>query len=153
VNASALTALSLLLVTGCAAFSEQTTDLQYTPSDGAQGDVGALAVRNLFFVAADAEGAGSLVGVFLNAGDEDLDVTITSDNGVDAAFDVPAGSSISIGPDGDETVEVDPVDVVPGRTVPVTVNGGEASLELVTPVLDGSLPEYADLVPTASATS
>jgi hypothetical protein len=42
--------------------------------------------------------------------------------------------------------------VVPGRTVPVTVTGAEETLEIDTPVLDGSLAEYADLVPTPTAT-
>lgn len=149
----AATVLSVCLVSGCSSFSEQTTELQYAPSDGAQGDAGDLAVRNLLFVAEDAESPGALLGVILNSGSEDIDVTLGSENGVEESFRVPAGSSVSLGPDGDEQVEVDPVAVVPGRTVPVTVTGGADSIVLSTPVLDGSLSDYADLVPTAGSGS
>lgn len=148
--ASVVTAAMVALVTGCGVFSEQTTQLDYAPSDGAQGDVGGIGIRNMMFVAEDEQSPGSLVAVFVNSGDEDVSVTLTAENGVDASFDVPAGGSISVGPDGDETVEADPVGIVPGRTLPVTVTGAEESLEIVTPVLDGSLAEYEELLPTGS---
>ena len=151
--ASVVTAATVALATGCGVFSEQTTQLQYTPSDGAQADVGGIAVRNIMFVAEDEQSPGSLVGVILNSGSEDVQVSLSSENGVQATFDVPAGESISLGPDGDETVVVDPVGVLPGRTVPLTVTGGDQTVEIVTPVLDGTLSEYAELVPTATAES
>jgi len=145
-----VTAVSVALMTGCGVFSEQTTQLDYTPSDGAQGDVGGIGVRNMMFVAEDEQSPGSLVAVFVNSSSEVVQVSLSAQNGVEASFDVPANGSVSVGPDGDETVEADPVGIVPGRTLPVTVTGADETLEIVTPVLDGTLTEYEDLVPTAS---
>ena len=159
--------LTVLLASGCAVFSNQTTGIEYTPSDGAQADVGQLAVRNLLFVAEDAESAGNLVGVFLNNSSEDMQVTLSSENGVQESFEVPAEGRVSVGPEGDQEgepasndveeerveIQVDPVDVVPGRTIAVTVDNGEQSLDVVTPVLDTALSDYADLAPTTAGDS
>ena len=163
----AASVLTVWLASGCAVFSNQTTGIEYTPSDGAQADVGQLAVRNLLFVAEDAESAGNLVGAFLNNGSEDMQVTLSSENGVQESFEVPAGGRVSVGPqDAEEgeqpsndvteervAIQVDPVDVVPGRTIAVTVDNGDESLDVVTPVVDTALSEYADLAPTTAGDS
>lgn len=130
-------------------FSEQTTTLQYTPSDGVQGTVGDVDVRNVFVVAADEDSPGTMVGSLVNNGSDDVTVTIVGES-LSKDVDVPAGAVVTLGPDGDESIEADEVGVVPGRHMRVQFSGGDDAVELAVPVLDGSLPEYADLVPTGS---
>jgi hypothetical protein len=135
---------------GCSEFSEQTTTLQYTPSDGVQADLdGGVQVRNAFFVAEGADAPGTLVTTVVNLGDEDVTVMVTGD-GINAEIDVPAREAVQVGPEGDEQIEVSSMNAVPGELVPLTVSTGAAAAELGVPVLSGDLPEYADLVPTSS---
>lgn len=144
------TALAAVLLSGCSAFSEQTTGLDYAPSDGVQGELDQVGVRNAFVVASGAGSPGTLVGSLVNNGDEDVTVTLTSEvPGLSGDIEVPAGQVVMLGPDGDETVETPQVGTVPGRhlLLAFSTDGGTA-LELDVPVLDGTLPEYADLVPT-----
>ena len=146
------TLASVALIAGCSWFSAQTTELQYTPSDGVQGTLGDVDVRNVFMVAQDQDSPGTMVGSLVNNGSEDVTVTISGES-LSQDVDVPAGEVVTLGPDGDESVEVERVGVVPGRLLPVTVSGGGEELDLAVPVLDGSLPEYAELVPTAGPES
>ncbi len=138
---------ALVLVAGCSNFSEQTTQLDYAPSDGVQGEFGSVAVRNVLVIAEAEDAPGTLLGALVNSGSEDVRVTIGGDT-LSADVQVPAGEAVTFGPDGDETVRTDQVGVVPGRQVRVLFSGDGGSLQLDVPVLDGSLPEYEGLVPT-----
>ena len=61
---------------------------------------------------------------------------------------VPAGETLSLGTDGDALV-LDGIDAQPGALFPVYFQyGDEEGEELGVPVLEGSLNEYADLVPS-----
>jgi hypothetical protein len=144
------TVAAVALISGCSMFSEQTTTLQYTPSDGVQGTIGDVDVRNVFVVAESEDSPGTMLGSFVNNGSDDVTVTVVSDS-LSQDVDVPAGEVVMLGPDGDQTIEADRVGVVPGRHLRVSFSDGGASEELDVPVLDGSLPEYADLVPTESS--
>ncbi len=142
------TVAAVALIAGCSTFSAQTTTLEYAPSDGVQGTLGDIDIRNVFVVAEAEDSPGTMIGSLVNRGSEDVTVTIVGDP-LSKDVDVPAGEVVTLGPDGDETILATEVGVVPGRHLRVLFTGGGAEpLNLNVPVLDGSLPEYEDLVPT-----
>ena len=149
----ALVAVAVGATAGCSMFSPQTTTLQYTPSDGVQADLeGGVRVRNALFVTGGADEPATLVGTVVNTGDEDVTVTFIGE-AVEGEVDVPARESVQIGPEGDEQIEVSAMGAHPGELVTVQVSVGESGAELRVPVVSGDLPEYADLVPTPTATA
>ena len=91
---------------------------------------------------------GTLLGFVANRGAQDASVVLAVGGEQSGSIDVPAGGTVRLGPDGDETVDLSAVPGIPGSKLEVTVTSdvsGAASVEV--PVLDGTLPEYADLVP------
>lgn len=148
VRLAALAAVAGLALGGCSAFSPQTTtNVTYAPSDGVQGEVGGVGVRNLFVLTAEQGAEAELVGSLFNSSDEDVSLVIDVENGAGSAtIDVPAGGSVDLGPQADEEVAMESLDIVVGRTAEVTFVGGGGNLNLSAPVLDGTLPEYAELL-------
>lgn len=144
--AAALAATALLA--GCSATNPITTSFEYDPSDGVSERLGDVRVGNLMVLTAEEGSAGTVLGFVSNAGDEATSVVLAVGEEQSAAIDVPAGGTVLLGPDGDESVDLDAVAAPPGSKVDVTVTSdvaGAATFEV--PVLDGTLPEYADLVP------
>lgn len=154
----ALVALALAaasVTAGCSVTNPQTTQLQYAPGDGVEARLGQdVTVASVLFVAAGEDSPGTLIARVVNDGTEPVTVQITGDD-VDVSVDVAPGETYEIGPEGDEEVVVDPIGAVPGTTIPLTValEGTDASEQIRPTVLDGTLEEYADLVPTSSPTT
>ena len=124
--AAAVAAIAVLA--GCSATNPITTSFDYDPSDGVSQRLGDVRVGNLLLLTAEEGGAGTFVGFVANGGGQ------------------PAAVVIALG--GDETVDVEAVPAAPGSKVDVTVTtdvSGAATVQV--PVLDGTLPEYADLLP------
>jgi hypothetical protein len=142
----------LLTTTGCGLFAPQATLIQYEPSDGTAGTVSDVDVRNVIALSEDGTDV-SLVFTAINPNDRGLNITAQFTDGAgekkSERFYVPANSSASFGGvDDDETVLLQDVDVVVGSLLPVYLQfGDEPGTQLQVPVLDGSLPEYEDLVP------
>lgn len=142
-------ALALLLA-GCSTTNTMTTRNPYEPSDGVRAELDQVTVGNLLILAA-AEGApGTVIGYVSNTGTDAVRVTIgVADASEGRPVRVRAGETVLLGPDGDDTVDVESVPVPPGGVVDVTVSSGQGGTTTVpVPVLDATLPEYADLVPT-----
>lgn len=127
-----------------------------------------LLVRNLLLVGPEADGPARLYGVLVNESGEERVVDVEGPGGLRAAVTVPARTSVPFGeeqtedpggqdlPDGADitgTLLADPVGAVPGTLVPVRMVVGDALLEIEVPLLNGSLPEYQTLVPTAAPTT
>jgi hypothetical protein len=156
VRLAAAAAVAGLALGGCSMFSPQTTtNVTYAPSDGVQGESGDLSVRNVFLVTEERGAQADLVGAVYNESGETAQVQVlVREGGGDAAaqpllqedVEVDAEGSVSMGPQADEQLTVDGLDVVPGRTVEVTFIGAGGNVTLQAPVLDGSLPEYAELL-------
>lgn len=148
VRLAALAAVAGLVLGGCSAFSPQTTsNVTYAPSDGVQGEVGDIAVRNLFVLTAEQGAAAELVGSLFNSSGEDVSLVIDVENGAGSeTVEVPAGQSVTLGPQADAEVAMESLDILPGRTAEVTFVGSGGNLNLSAPVLDGTLPEYAELL-------
>lgn len=157
----AVGAAVILGATGCSMISPQTTTVPYSPSDGINvPDVpGApLLVRNVL-VLTTAGAAGNLIAAIVNQTDRDETLTINiSDTAVSKTVDVPANSTVSLG-----TEDMPPLTLAlrtkPGATVLMEFQSGDApGVKVHVPVLNGTLPYYATLVPkpprpTASGTA
>ena len=68
VRLAAAAAIAGLALGGCSMFSPQTTtNVTYAPSDGVQGEVGPVAVRNLMVLTAEQGAEAELVGALFNS--------------------------------------------------------------------------------------
>ncbi len=156
---AAVAVLAVCALAGCSQLSPQTTqNVTYAPSDGVQGQVGEVKVRNVLVLTSEQGGPAELVGSLFNPTGEDvsLEVVVREPAGDDGAATEPLATEtielggaedVMIGPDADQQVSLEQLDVVPGRFAEVSFTGGGGELVLQVPVLDGTLPEYADLVP------
>ncbi|GAB2694809.1 hypothetical protein [Thalassiella azotivora] len=147
--AAALVALGL---SGCSLTSQQTTQLQYTPSDGSQLDLqDGVGLRNAILVSEGRGEPATLVATVVNDGPEDVTVLIEG-GGLAGDVEVPAYGTTRIGPDQDTTLRVDSLDVWPGELVTLAIATPGAADELDVPVLDGTLEELGDYLPTPEPT-
>ncbi|WP_223622056.1 DNA modification methylase [Microbacterium sp. EST19A] len=152
VASAALSALVLLGATGCTFITPQSTQIEYPASDGVNvSDAdGPLDVRNAFIVATEDGSVGNFIAAIVNPTDEKATLTITL-VGIDPfTVTVPAGETVSLGANADPLRVVD-LDTKPGATIEVHFQSGDSTgVKTEVPVLDGSLPYYADLVPDVS---
>ncbi|WP_394552842.1 DNA modification methylase [Agromyces sp. MMS24-JH15] len=153
VRLAASAALALAIVvggTGCAMVTYQATTEKYDASDGVSADVGALKLRNVLLVMEEGGDEASLVFTVSNTGDDDLELELGLADGDTQTVDVDAHSQLVFGGDGDdeEPLVIEDIDAGPGElaTLYFSVSGAEG-VEVGTPILDGRLPEYSDLVP------
>ncbi|KJQ55322.1 restriction endonuclease subunit M [Microbacterium sp. SA39] len=151
---AAISALVLLGATGCTFISPQATTIEYSASDGVNvSDAdGPLDVRNAFIVATEDGSVGNFVGAIVNPTDEKATLTIAL-AGIDPlTITVPAESTKSLGAeDGEEPLRIVDLDTKPGATVEIHFQSGDSTgVKTEVPVLDGTLPYYADLVPDVS---
>jgi len=157
--ASAILVGALLIgTTGCSLFSEKATLIEYTPSDGVSTSVGDVDLRNV--MAFSEEGTEmSLVFTAINTGSDsvyiELQYTDADDDKQSERLYVAAGSSTSVGGLNDEQkVILGNTDATVGGLFPVYAQyGDEVGQQMMVPVLNESLPEYAGLIPTATPTA
>lgn len=137
-----------LLVAGCSATNPITTSENYAASDGVRVELGEAVLTNLLVLTAAEGSEGTVLGAVSNNGQDDLELTLTLEGSADEArIDLPAGATVLLGPDEEEVV-LDSVPAPPGALVAVSVVSDRSGAVTVrVPVLDGTLPEYADLVP------
>ena len=141
----------VLTATGCNMLAPQATTLQYNPGDGMSVNTGTIQVLTSLVISEDGED-GNLVVAFYNK-DEENDATIfiefgENGKGGEAAMEIPAGSLVSLGGDYEEPLLLEGINTDPGARLPMYFQSGDGEGQLVlVPVLDGSLPYYADLVP------
>ncbi len=141
------------VLSGCSATNQITTAQAYSASDGVRAELGDLTAENLLVLTADEDGPGALQGALTNRGDQTLTVTVESDGETVGRLRVDAGATQLLGGANGEDVVFD-TPAAPGALTTLTIATGEGgSQEVQVPVLDGTLPEYTDLVPTASATA
>lgn len=149
--ARALATLSIgaAAAVGATACAPITTDLPYSPSDGARAVLGnEVTVQNLLILTA-AEGDPALVvGGITNRSTEDTAVTLTfgeGDGSSTSTVNVPASDTVLLNPakpDG-ETLILDVTPARPGASVPVTVaTPASGSTAIQVTVLDGTLEPY-----------
>ncbi|TFC87739.1 hypothetical protein E3T28_04350 [Cryobacterium sinapicolor] len=148
---SVVVAAGILLGTsGCNLWAPQSTTTMYDASDGVSGNVGDLAIRNAMLLSNDGAVANLVVTV-VNKGDSAHSLSVQYDDGTEKVtqdVNVDANSSVTIGTTDAPSVTVS-ADVAPGSLFPVFFQyGNETGVEVLVPVLDGSLEEYSTLLPT-----
>ncbi|GAB2471024.1 hypothetical protein GCM10027063_09330 [Promicromonospora xylanilytica] len=150
---AAVSATGALLLAGCA---PSTTTLNYDPSDGVGVTVaGADALRGInLMVVGTAEGEpGNLLGALTNGTQDDASFTLETPDGSPVTVEVPAGDTVYLGTETGESVQIDTVSAPPGSYVDATLAAAGGSTEFKLPILDGTLPEYADSLPSAAASA
>ena len=149
VASAAISALVLLGATGCTFITPQSTKIEYPASDGVNiSDAdGPIVVRNAFIVANEDGTVGNFVGAIVNPTQDRGTLTISLAGSESFTVTVPAGKSVSLGANEDPLRILD-LDAKPGSTVEMHFQSGDsAGVKTDVPVLDGTLPYYADLVP------
>ena len=150
---AAASAAGTLLLAGC---SPSTTTLDYDPSDGVGVTIQSVDGDELrginLMVVATAEGEpGNLLGALTNETQDDATFTLEHPDGSPVSLEVPAGGTVYLGTPTGETVQFDTVSAAPGSYVDATLSAAGAAEEFKLPILDGTLPEYADHLPSAAA--
>ncbi|NYE19536.1 DNA modification methylase [Microbacterium immunditiarum] len=145
----ALAAAVALGTSGCAMVSTQATTIPYSPADGVNvPDSGPLKVRNVLIVA-DEEGVdGNFVAAIVNDTDEAQTLRVEFGEPAERlTVRVPANSVVSLGED-EEPILLEGIDTMPGADIDMFFQSGDhTGVVQPVPVLDGTLPYLADLVP------
>jgi hypothetical protein len=155
VASAALSALVLMGATGCTFITPQSTKTEYAASDGinVSDPDGPIDVRNVLVVATEDGSVGNLVAGIVNPTDESATLTIALADSETFTITVPAGDTVSLGADEDP-LRIVGLDTKPGATVEIHFQSGDSTgVKAEVPVLDGSLPYYADLVPSESVST
>ena len=142
--------LAVLALSGCSATNPITTAEAYNVVDGVQVDLGGdVGIRNLLVLSSGEGEPGVMTGALANQSREDVEVELATEGGDQVTVDVPAGGTVLLGGEDGEEIEIDSVEVMPGALLTVTASTPQGgSHEIRVPVFDGTLPEYAEYVPT-----
>jgi hypothetical protein len=148
-----LTAGVLLGTSGCNLLTPQSTTKHYDASDGVSGNVGDLQVRNAIVLSKNGT-TGSLLVTVVNASDSAHSMTVqyTSTTGkVTQQLTLKPQSSTAIGATGGPVITLENISAPLGSLFPVYFQyGTETGIQLLAPVLDGTLAQYSTLLPTAA---
>ncbi|MEE9098217.1 hypothetical protein [Pseudarthrobacter phenanthrenivorans] len=153
----ALTAAALgasLLTAGCGYITPQQTSHQYSASDGIRTDLGPLQLRNILIVSNGEDEPGRLIGAVYNSSSKDVTLTVNGAKGSQTQVPVKANSYTLLNDKADAAI-LSTTGGKPGSMVDVkiTENGTNVSNTVKVPVLDATLKEYKDYVPTPSASA
>ncbi|EMY34138.1 hypothetical protein D477_011186 [Arthrobacter crystallopoietes BAB-32] len=144
-TAAAIPILAVLLA-GCYEQDVEETD---PLAVGVDADVGPVQVRSLLVVSAAVDEPGRLLGTFSNTLDNPAEVTI-ADADEEVSFTVDGGTDLGL---DTSPVHLGSIAERPGSRVPITVTVGSQSVDLLAPVMDGSLDPYAPYLPTIAPSS
>jgi hypothetical protein len=154
--ASALLAgAATAVLAGCGLVTPQATTFQYDPSDGVSATVGDVEVEGLLVITDDGE-LGNLLFTAVNGSDAGVNLNVQYDSSAGRqthtiALAASSTYDVGYGPLGQFAVE--DIDSPAGSLLPVYLQYGDAAgAQVLVPVLDGSLPQYTDLVPTPMPT-
>lgn len=150
--AAAAIGVGLLSVTGCGFVNAQQTSHQYSASDGVKADLGQLQLRNILIVASGEKEPGRVIGAVFNQGTSDATLTISGANGSQTEIPVKANSETYLNTGSDSAI-LSSAGVIPGGLTPVTIRSGSDSATINVPVVDGTLPEYKEYLPTPSGSA
>lgn len=146
-------AAALFGTTGCTFITHQATTIPYNAADGVGFEIGnAIQVRDALIVADEEGRLGNLIGAIINSTDSAQTIEIEYGPVGDSTTErvrVGAGEILTLGHAGEAPLLLVDIDTKPGAMMPVSFAAdGQQTLALL-PVLDGTLPQYADLVPSA----
>ncbi len=147
--------IGALAFTGCTAINPQSTTMIYSASDGVRLDLGKMELRNVLIISEAAGEAGRVTGSFYNQSDSDITLTFSGTAGSQTEITVKPGVPVILNSENDaatlSTVEQPPGSV---ESIQLRTSGAESNTAtLQVPILDGTLQEYKDLVPTTAPSS
>lgn len=134
-----------LSVTGCSYINPQATTMEYSPGDGIVEEMDQVSLNNILIVAESENDPGRLLGTMVNKTDQDITVTVTTDQ-ASAEVQVPANGETRL-EDSENEALLEPAGAEPGLMVETTFDTGESELTKSLPVLDHTFPRYAEFIP------
>lgn len=156
--------VGLLTATGCGYINAQQTTHVYSASDGVRTDIGSLQLRNMLIVSADATAApssssssapasrpGRLIGTVFNTSDQDVALTL-NDGSSTVRLDIPKKGEVQLDKAGTD-VTLSKAGAVPGALAKVSFNAAGTSQDVQIPVVDGTLSEYRQYIPSPSSSA
>jgi hypothetical protein len=148
VGSAVVGAVLAAVLSGCSATNPITTEKPYSASDGVRATLGSVTAENLLLITAEADAPGALQGALSNRGDDAVAVTVGV-GGDSQRFWIESGDTVLLGgTQGEDAVFTTPA--APGATTELTLTTAADGTETFqVPVLDGTLPEYAELVPAS----
>ncbi len=152
---AALAALVALTLAGCNFITPQATLEPYDSSDGVSARVGDVDVLNVIVLSEDGV-SGNLVFSALNTGSDDVELAVQFESDgekVTLDVDIDAGATGQFGfGEGGQLFLAD-IDTPPGGLLPIYFQYGDRQgRQLLVPVLDGGMEQYASLLPTPTPT-
>ncbi|TGO06468.1 hypothetical protein [Serinibacter arcticus] len=127
------------------------TTKPYAAGDGTRvAWEGTNAVRgeNVIVLAAEQGGEGRILGGLTNQTNEPVEITFGFAEGSSETVTVEANSTLLMNGTDEGDIILDDVPVAPGANVEMTfATPSLGQISLPVPVLDGTFPEYTDLVP------
>jgi hypothetical protein len=152
--ATAALAIGLLSLTGCGYINAQQTTQQYSSSDGTRTDLGPLQLRN-FIIVSDGEGKpGRVIGAVYNTSSNDVVLTIKGADGSQTQVPVKQKAYTMLNGSSDAAI-LSTTGAKPGALAEVTIseNGTNKDAKFTVPVLDGTLVDYKNFLPTPEPTA
>ena len=148
----ALSAVVLFGATGCTFITPQSTEIDYSASDGVNvpDTEGPLKIRNAMIIATDDGSTGNLVAAVVNQTNQGATLTVELEGLEPLTVRVGANDTLSLGSNA-EPVLIEDLNTMPGSTIKAYFQSGNATgatAEVL--VLDGTLDHYADLVPVSA---
>ncbi len=146
----ALAAALMLGATGCTFSANIATEKPYDPSDGVGAEVGELSIRNALLIGDDPEEL-NLVMTVVSAADTDRRVTVQweadGERVTEEIFVSANGRTAFGGPEQDQLLITGSGATIGGLVPVFFAYPGAEGVEVLIPVLDGSLPEYELYIP------
>ncbi|MGV3733967.1 MAG: DNA modification methylase [Microcella sp.] len=146
----ALAAALMLGATGCTFSANIATEKPYDPSDGVGAEVGELSIRNALLIGDDPEEL-NLVMTVVSAADTDRRVTVQweadGERVTEEIFVGANGRTAFGGPEQDQVLITGSGATIGGLVPVFFAYPGAEGVEVLIPVLDGSLPEYELYIP------
>jgi hypothetical protein len=151
VASAGLAALVAIALAGCNFITPQQTLVPYESSDGVSGRVGDVDVLNAVVLSDDGVD-GNLVFSAVNTGSDDVTLNVQFESDGDKVtldVDIDAGATGQFGFGDGGQLFLAAIDAKPGDLLPIYFQYGDhQGRQLLVPVLDGALEQYAPYLPT-----
>ncbi|MHA7208731.1 hypothetical protein [Arthrobacter sp. MDT1-65] len=139
-GAGGLVAAAMLVLTGCATGGEDNWNSTAVGDDKSVGEVD---LRSVLLVTRDEGEPARILGTLENNGDQAVDITI-SDSDEETTLTIPAQGSVPL--DSVDTVLRTAGDA-PGARTTLTATTDAGDVDLLVPVVDGTLDPYQPYLP------
>ncbi|MFJ3959050.1 hypothetical protein [Arthrobacter sp. NPDC090010] len=150
--AAALGVGLLAATTACSATSPQQTTHQYAASDGVNAQFADIKIRNAVVISDGEKHPGRLLGTFFNGSSQDVLVTVNGAEGSQTEVRVKANNEVSLDAASDPAI-LSTTGAAAGALVQLKFSGEGQSTSIEVPVLDGTLSEYRQYLPSPSPTA